>query len=410
VSGPLIPYIKIPEIPLGPLPAPLNSIKPFGILVATGVYVGAMVALKRARQRNLDEAKMNSFILYVVGIGFVGAHVFDAIFYTPDKLMKDPSYLFQFWAGLSSYGGFLGAIIGLVIFKYAKKESVIAYADTVCSAFPISWVFGRAGCASVHDHPGRDTTSWLGVQYYNPRVHDPHAWGFIYDPGQAKGRFDLGFIEFALTIPLAIAFIVLWRRKPRAYGFFPAWMCIFYAPVRFVLDFMRVEPGSMHEADPRYFGLTPAQWACFGLLALGIALLRFSQRLKAPATWEEVYAEGQAHEEERKKLEAEARAERDALRARRRRAAAVEPDEADDASDAEKAEKAEKTEAERAEEADDAEAPAARPARPKKKKRRAAPREAEASAKPTSEEDKADAEHASPPQELGEPAEEKPAG
>ncbi|NUP05627.1 MAG: hypothetical protein HOW73_06160 [Polyangiaceae bacterium] len=332
MSGPLIPYIKIPEIPLG-LPAPFNSIKPFGVLVATGVYLGAVIALKRARERHLDENKMNSFILYVVGIGFIGAHVFDAIFYTPDRIAKDWTYLFQLWAGLSSYGGFLGAIIGLVIFKYTKKENVLAYADVVCSAFPIAWIFGRAGCASVHDHPGRDTDSWLGIQAYNPRINDKDAFGFIYDAGQTKGRFDLGLIEcLFVAIPIAVLFIILWRRKPRAPGFFAGWMCILYAPARFPLDFLRIPEGGPHEADIRYAGLTAAQWASFGLFVLGVALVRYSKRYPTPPTWEALHKE--AGEEEARLAKAEkdaekkAQAQADKIAARKRRAAIDDEDEA----------------------------------------------------------------------------------
>lgn len=305
VGAPLIPYIKIPEIPL-PFPKPFDSIKPFGLLVATGVYLGSVVAIRRARQRGLDLEKMNTFIFYVVGFGFIGAHVFDAIFYTPEKLTEDPLYLLKLWAGLSSYGGFFGAIAGLFIYKWRFKENVIAYADTVCSAFPLAWVFGRSGCASVHDHPGRLTTSVFGVQYGHPDVRNPDVWWLLHDSSQVLGRFDLGLIEMVLTIPLAVAFHFLWKSKPRPYGFFAGWMSIAYAPVRFVLDFFRIEPGDPvpdgvpaealesfrrligAESDPRHFGLTPAQYACFLLLFIGIVLVRFSKTQPAPSSWAEV--------------------------------------------------------------------------------------------------------------------------
>ena len=42
--------------------------------------------------------------------------------------------------------------------------------------------------------------------------------------------------------------------------------------MRFGLDFLR-ESDSI-QANPRYGGLTPAQWACFGLLALGVYYVR----------------------------------------------------------------------------------------------------------------------------------------
>jgi hypothetical protein len=40
----------------------------------------------------------------------------------------------------------------------------------VGSAFPLAWVFGRAGCATVHDHPGRLSDAWFAVRW--PMGHE----------------------------------------------------------------------------------------------------------------------------------------------------------------------------------------------------------------------------------------------
>jgi phosphatidylglycerol:prolipoprotein diacylglycerol transferase len=60
-------------------------------------------------------------------------------------------------------------------------------------------------------------------------------------------------------------------------------MCAYYAPLRFLLDFLRERSGVAigpftSGGDARYAGLTPAQWACFPMLALGIALLLRARR------------------------------------------------------------------------------------------------------------------------------------
>ena len=276
VSGPLIPYLSVPELPLAFLTkipiidgffdaAHPPTIKPFGTLVALGVYLGSVLAVRRAKQRGLDLKKMNDFLFWVVGWGFVGGHVLDAIFYHPDHVARNPLYLVALWEGLSSYGGFVGATLGALGYRYFKKEKVLAYTEVVCSAFPLGWVFGRAGCSVVHDHPGRLSDAWVAVRY-------PMGAGFV-------GRFDLGLYECLLTIPLAGAYGILWRQKRRADGFFIGWMCVAYAPVRFLLDFLReVEGNGVSGADPRYGGLTPAQWACFGLLAVGVYFVRLSKR------------------------------------------------------------------------------------------------------------------------------------
>ncbi len=271
MSGPLIPYIDGAsyEIPLSFLKfideRHPPSIKPFGTLVAIGVYLGSIVTLQRARDRKLDEKVFNDFIFWVVSSGFVLSHMLDAIFYHPGRVKSDPLYLLRIWDGLSSYGGFIGAIIGMFAWRYYRARPIMEYCDITVSAFPLAWVFGRAGCSIVHDHPGALSNAWYAVRY----PIDQLASGY-------QGRIDLGFIEFALTIPLALACHLLWKKQPlRPNGFYVGLTLTAYAPVRFLLDFLRIspnEPGHV-EADPRYAGLTPAQWACFAALACGLYYL-----------------------------------------------------------------------------------------------------------------------------------------
>ncbi len=269
---PLIPYIQIPELVLIPRdwfgggfpPAPF-SIKPFGTLVAIGVYLGAYLAVRQGKRVGLDERALTSFIFWAVGGGFIGGHVLDTLFYYPGRALQDPLSLLRLWDGLSSFGGFVGALCGVLLWKWRHKVAILPYSDVVASAFPLAWVFGRAGCATAHDHPGIHSAAWFAVQYPD------------------GGRLDLGLYEMLLTIPLAIAFLVL-RRKPRPWGFYLAIMSIAYAPTRFALDFLRAR--DVQIPDERYAGLTPAQWACFGLLGLGIAL--FWRTMRRAGTLESV--------------------------------------------------------------------------------------------------------------------------
>lgn len=282
MSGPLIPYIELPTIPLAFLqhlpvigdrvdPAQPPSVAPFGLLVAAAIAVGVVLSLLRAKERGLDTKVMNDFLFWVVVFGFVISHLFDAVLYYPEKVAADPLYLVKIWGGLSSYGGFFGAAVGCVAWRYYRGNPVMEYVDITASVMPLSWVIGRAGCAVAHDHVGALSNAWFAVRFPASQLHD----GF-------QGRYDLGLLEMALTVPLAIATWVLWRRNPRRpIGFFIGLILTCYAPVRFVLDFLRVTPddpvlrGAM---DPRYGGLTPAQWSCFVAFAGGLWLLRWSFR------------------------------------------------------------------------------------------------------------------------------------
>jgi phosphatidylglycerol:prolipoprotein diacylglycerol transferase len=270
VASPLIPYLTLPEIPLAFLrhvpwlgdaidPRQPPSIKPFGTLVALGVYFAAVVAMRRAKQRGHEAKLYSDFVFWAVGTGFVLSHILDAIFYHPDTVKRDPLYLLKIWDGLSSYGGFIGAVVGSLAFGFYHRRKVLELIDITVSAFPIGWMFGRAGCSVVHDHPGIVSDAWFAVRY------PTHGGGTI-------GRLDLGLIELVFTIPIAMACIVLWKRNPnRPTGYWIALTCLVYAPIRFLLDFLRIGPKEVAlGADERYLALTPAQWSAFLMLGTGL--------------------------------------------------------------------------------------------------------------------------------------------
>ena len=164
----MIPYIHVPDLKLFGL-----TLHPFGLLVATGVIIGTALATRRARKRGFDLDKLNSFITWMLVAGFIGGHVLDEIFYHPEEVLKRPYSLLMLWEGLSSFGGFTGAFIGIVLWKYlgprnvkvgpinvpwvyvrTERQPILPFADLILSVFPVAWIFGRSGCTVVHDHPG----------------------------------------------------------------------------------------------------------------------------------------------------------------------------------------------------------------------------------------------------------------
>lgn len=234
------------------------AVYPFGPLVAAGVLVGSFLGVRRAERRGLSRAGLESFATYILIFGFVLSHVFDVLMYRPRDVLREPWILLELWNGISSYGGFLGCIIGAFVWSWVKKEPILPYGDQVAAVFPVGWIFGRAGCATAHDHVGRLSDSPFAVAF-------PDG---LYLP--AGPRFDLGLLELFFTIPIAAT--VLWyARKPRRAGAITGLLCVLYAPIRFPLDALRAT--DISGADARYAGLTPAQWLSIGLLVTGVLLL-----------------------------------------------------------------------------------------------------------------------------------------
>jgi phosphatidylglycerol:prolipoprotein diacylglycerol transferase len=296
----MVPYIHVPDLHIGPLP-----LHPFGLLVATGVLVGTSVTTKRAEKLGYDVVQLNSFVTWMLITAFVLSHVLDQLFYHWDEVVARPLSIIKIWEGLSSFGGFIGAVVGIVLWKYIVIEDkrirarphpmpVLPFADLVLSVLPLGWMFGRAGCATVHDHPGLRATAdtLLAVAYpscYPCRV----ANGMITDlrPDETVTRlgfiefihghdpkFDLGFLELLFTIVLATCFALTWRRK-LPLGTYVVATALAYAPVRFVMDFLRV-PDTLN-GDTRYAGLTPAQYGCIALFLFGLWMIPYVRRLQA---------------------------------------------------------------------------------------------------------------------------------
>jgi len=289
----MIPYIHIPEAHIGPLP-----IHPFGLLVATGVLLGTAMTTRRARTLGWDVNKLNSFVTWMLISAFLLSHVLDSLFYHWDEVVKSPLYIIKFWEGLSSFGGFVGAAVGIGLWRYLvieegrlrvrpKPQPLLPFADLVLSCLPIGWMFGRAGCASVHDHPGARAAADTLVAVAYPThtgVWPPPAsdgvitkLGFIDLLHGHEPRFDMGLLEFFFTVILATCFALTWHKRPPI-GSYAIATALAYAPVRFAMDFLR-NPAS-ENGDTRYAGLTPAQYGCIGLFLVGIWLIFYVRSLR----------------------------------------------------------------------------------------------------------------------------------
>jgi phosphatidylglycerol:prolipoprotein diacylglycerol transferase len=289
----------------------------FGILVGIAVVLGSWLAQKRAEQAGLNPRVIADLALWVVVLGFIGAHLVSLFAYFPERVFGDvcsvaadcpnpekagdPAYIcqangrcnngdwleiFRIWSGISSFGGFLGAFVGVVTFfslrriviipKFLELEGgrgrpTLKYIDAVAFGFAFAWIFGRAGCFTAHDHIGMITDFPLSVCFPNDfrDVAPPGA-----DPDGCTRRFDLGFLEMLWSIAMS-AFFWFWaRHRTFRPGWYAAVMMMCYAPYRFVLDGLRAV--DIDGADRRYFadliepGITPGHIGAIVVFAGGL--------------------------------------------------------------------------------------------------------------------------------------------
>ncbi len=84
----------------------------FGVLVAIGVILGDRIVVAEGAKRGLEAKDVRFLNARIVIGGFIVAHSVSVIFYFPERIKESPWVLLNVWSGLSSFGGFLGALAG----------------------------------------------------------------------------------------------------------------------------------------------------------------------------------------------------------------------------------------------------------------------------------------------------------
>ncbi|MGB8222224.1 MAG: prolipoprotein diacylglyceryl transferase family protein, partial [Polyangiales bacterium] len=85
---------------------------------------------------------------------------------------------------------------------------------------------------------------------------------------------DLGLYEMLYAAAIIVLFVWLERRSRRPVGFYCVLLPLVYAPIRFLLDFLRAPP--LEGGDVRIAGLTPAQWSSIAMIGVGLAVWQFA--------------------------------------------------------------------------------------------------------------------------------------
>ena len=243
----MIPYLEWKTFALGPL-----TLQVWGLFAAIGVVAATLWAVREAKRRGMDAAKIESMAFWTVVAAFVGARIGHALFYEPGYYLSHPVDILRVWkGGFSSFGGFFAAAAVAAWRIRALGLPFLKVADIAVPATALGLGCGRVGCFLIHDHPGT-------------LAHGVGTWFAVNYPGGP--RYDLGLLLAVTDFLLFGAFLLLMRKR-RPDGWTLVAFLLAYAPVRFALEYLRV-------ADVRYAGLTPGQYGSAILFIIGLFLMR----------------------------------------------------------------------------------------------------------------------------------------
>lgn len=236
---------------LGPIP-----IQVWGFFVALGMALSFIILWHRAKKLGQNTELILDLGVWMVAIGIIGGRLFHVVFYEPTYFIQNPLDIVKIWqGGMSSFGGFFGAIIALIYFVKRKKinlSDLINILDIVAYAALYGWMLGRVGCVMTHYHLGKLTR----INFFSVQTID----GL---------RLEMAFLEIILLLPLALIFYITHNKKMRNF-YYASTLFIYYGFLRFILDFFRAK--DILHADARYLGLTPAQYFAILLVFVGVIM------------------------------------------------------------------------------------------------------------------------------------------
>ena len=214
LPGLLIGALAIGIIPrLFPTGLPIRG---YGVMVLCGSVIGLGMAVRRARQVNLQADLIYALAFGMFLCGIVGARLFYVIEYWESR------FQFNDWlatllaivkfteGGLVIYGALIGSTLAFFIFVLRRRLPPLAMADLIAPSLVAGLAIGRIGCLLNGCCYGGETTLPWAVSFpkesltYMEQVSSGRMIGLRLAPGSANDRRPL-ITEVADDSPAARA-------------------------------------------------------------------------------------------------------------------------------------------------------------------------------------------------------------
>ena len=167
-----------PNIPI------LGLLRWYGLMYVFAFGTAFLILKKVMKEGMLNTdsftaAEDDIFSFIATGIVFllIGARVFSAFVYDTSGIYKRMPWLI-FWpfdsrghftglAGMSYHGGFIGGLVGMIVWCLRRKQPVFKWIDAMVTAIPLGYTFGRIGNFLNGELFGRITTAPWGIVFPN---------------------------------------------------------------------------------------------------------------------------------------------------------------------------------------------------------------------------------------------------
>ncbi len=118
----------------------------YGVLVASGFLAAVINWNRLGRREKRPEGFGSELGFWIMLSGILGARV-AYVLANLDVYLAEPLEIVRLdKGGLIFYGGFLGAVLAVVLLARSRKEPVLGLADFTVTGLPLGHAIGRVGC------------------------------------------------------------------------------------------------------------------------------------------------------------------------------------------------------------------------------------------------------------------------
>jgi phosphatidylglycerol:prolipoprotein diacylglycerol transferase len=195
----------------------------YGVLIASAVVIGTILALREAKKRNIEEDTIIDLLLFAIPAAIIGARLYYVAFSWENYKNNPMEILNLRGGGLAIHGVIIAGVIVALIFCKKRKISFWTIGDIVAPSLILGQAIGRWGnFANQEAHGGPTNLPW-GIMVDGVKVHPT----FLYE-----SIWNFGVFIFLLYYS---------RKKEKVNGEVFLLYIILYSVARFFIEGLRTD-------------------------------------------------------------------------------------------------------------------------------------------------------------------------
>src|SRR5699024_8990430 len=150
-------------------------------LIAAGVMIGTLIAMKEARRKGVEEDTLLDLLLFAIPSALIGARIYYVVF-SWDMYRDNPIEALNFrGGGLAIHGAIIAAVLVAIIFCRIRKENFWKMADITAPSLILGQDIGRWGnYINGEAHGGPTNLPW-GIMINGTKVHPTFLYESIWN-------------------------------------------------------------------------------------------------------------------------------------------------------------------------------------------------------------------------------------